>query len=917
VKINLVHWVLNKILRAQTAFPLLTFLVALALAALSILYTVRNLEFQTSQKDLISPKERLIQLAEQVHQFDQLDSFMVVMESPDPRRSLKFLQTLVIRLKKDHEMYREIFYRVDPERFKPWALLYLDRKDLNTLGDNLREHHRFFAEMAKSPTLLNFFEQVNQEMASRMVGELFTGFLDQSSPQAPQKPMDLGFLIRVLKEIRRFLAGDERFTSPWGSLLTKESFLGDDPEEGYFWANDKRYLLLFVTPTKTTDFAGTRHSLAALRKTIARLQASFPDVKAGVTGQDALNVDQMATALEDMSLATFLSIGGLAILLILFWKGLRRPLLEMTRLLIDLCLTFGLTTLFVGHLNILSVIFAPLLLGLGIDYGVHWFARYMEMEERGFALKKEVLPAMMEQLAPGLLLAGLTAALSFFPLVLTGFKGLVELGIICAMGMVITTLTSLGLLPALILLFDKPRPRSNSSPLSAPIKPFFKLTRRRVLAVLILGGAGFGFSLWGAGKVRFDLNMLNLQSPKVESVIWEKKLLEGSELSSMYGEILARSLQEVREKTEALELLPTVSKVESVDTLLPHDQAEKIAFLRKLRPALAGVESFQPGGDSINPAELEKILGRIHFKMLDSSDSQWGINKPLETQMIQVRDLIDQLRQRFHSLEEPQVRRALSAFEKKLIQDLDDKLHILQANVNGRPMGLEDLPLPLLQRFMSRDHLFLIRVFPQEDIWEPELLGHFVHDLRSVDPDAVGDPVTLYVFTQEFRDACIKAAIYAVVFIFMLLLLTFRDFHSTFLALVPLVVGTAWTLGLMHLFKVDLNLANSLFLPLVVGAALEYAIIILTRWRQREKGKAGVVLPVSTAMGVILAGLTTTVGFASLCISAHQGIFSLGLLTTIGSLTILAAAVLFLPAVLQFFSASAQKADPPDSASSG
>jgi predicted RND superfamily exporter protein len=137
------------------------------------------------------------------------------------------------------------------------------------------------------------------------------------------------------------------------------------------------------------------------------------------------------------------------------------------------------------------------------------------------------------------------------------------------------------------------------------------------------------------------------------------------------------------------------------------------------------------------------------------------------------------------------------------------------------------------------------------------------------------------------------------------------------LALVPLVVGTAWTLGLMHLFKVNLNLANSLFLPLVVGAALEYAIIILTRWRQREKGKAGVVLPVSTAMGVILAGLTTTVGFASLCISAHQGIFSLGLLTTIGSLTILAAAVLFLPAVLQFFSASAQKADPPDSASSG
>jgi hopanoid biosynthesis associated RND transporter like protein HpnN len=642
------------------------------------------------------------------------------------------------------------------------------------------------------------------------------------------------------------------------------------------------------------------------------VQATFPGVKVGVTGPEALNVDQMGTALEDMSLATLLSIGGLGILLVLFWWGLRRPFLEMIRLLIDLCLTFGVTTLFVGHLNILSVTFAPLLLGLGIDYGVHWFARYMEEEKRGFASKQEALQAIMDRLAPGLLLAGLTAALSFFPLVLTGFKGLMELGIICAMGMVITTLTSLGVLPALILLFDKPRQRSDSSPFIAPITPFFELTRRRVLVLLVIGGAGFAFSVWGATKVNFDLNMLHLQSPKVESVIWEKKLLEGSELSSLYGEILARSLPEVRQKTKALESLPTVSRVESVDTLLPHDQEDKIVFLKKLKPVLNGMGALQLPGNSIDPEELEKVLGRIRFKMLESGDSQWGVGKPLEIQMAQVRDLIDQLRQRFHSLEGPRVHSSLGNFEKDLIRDLNDKLDIVRTNVNGRPMVLEDLPSPLLKRFMTRNQLFLIRVFPKENIWEPELLGRFVRDLRSVDPDVVGDPVTLYVFTQAFRDGCIKAALYAVAFIFIFLLFTFRDLRFTFLALLPLVVGTAWTLGLMHLLGVDLNLANSLFLPLVVGAALEYAIIILHRWRQHEKDKAGIVLPFSTAMGVILAGLTTTVGFGSLCISAHRGIFSLGLLTTIGSLAILAAAILFLPAFLQFFF-EPKKGNPPDS----
>jgi len=176
-----------------------------------------------------------------------------------------------------------------------------------------------------------------------------------------------------------------------------------------------------------------------------------------------------------------------------------------------------------------------------------------------------------------------------------------------------------------------------------------------------------------------------------------------------------------------------------------------------------------------------------------------------------------------------------------------------------------------------------------------------------VDRDAIGDPVTLYVFTKAFRDACVKAALYAAIFIFILLLFTFRSFLSTLMALTPLVVGTLWTFGLIHIFGVDLNLANSIFLPLVVGAGVEYGIIIVQRWRQRAEGHAGVVLPFSTGKGVILAGLTTTVGFGSLTISDHQGLFSLGLLTTFGSLAILAAAILFLPSLLQLLEKNHQE----------
>ena len=903
------HPFLKVILKVQTTHPVLTLLVALVLAAFSAFYTIRNMEFQTNQKDLIYPDNRLMQLSERRSQFEDLGSFVVVIQSSNQRHSLQFLHALATRLEKDKINYQQIFYRVDPHQLRAWALLYLNQKDLLSLSENLREHHEFLENIVKNPNLINFFEQINYEMTSKMIGEFFTGYLEENPPGTPsKKPVDLDFLIQVLQEMKLYLNGNEGSVSPWKSLFTKESW-GSDSQEGYFWTKNKRYLLLFINPMKNAGFTGTWQSLTALRKAIAQTQASFPDVEAGVTGQEALNSDQMSTAFKDMSVATFVSLCVVAMLLIFFWRGIRRPLLEITRLSIDMALTFGATTLFIGHLNILSVTFAPLILGLGIDYGAHWFARYQEEEKKGFASKREALRMIMEKLGPGLLLAGLNASLSFFPLVLTGFKGLVELGTICAMGMVITTLTSLCLLPALILLFDKPRQRSSSSVLPAPIKPFFNLTRPRVLTILTLSGIGLVFGVWGVWMVRFDLNMLNLQSPKVESVIWEKKLIEGSDISSMSGEIMARSLEEVRQKKQTLESLPTVSKVQSVGDLFPKDQEAKIAILRKLKPFLEGVGSSPRTNSSVNPEGLDEILGRIRFKMLNSSSSQWGVNKPLQTQMIEVRTLIDQLRQLIHSGDQTRVWKDLDAFQKDLMQDLNDKLDILRTNVNTRPMVLKDLPPNLLHRLVGRNGLYLIRVFPSEDIWEPAFLGRFVDDLKSVDPDAAGDPVTLYIFTQAFRNGCIKAALYAVAFIFIFLLLTFRSFKSTFLVLMPLFVGTLWTLGFMHLFSINLNLANSIFLPLVVGAGVEYGIIIMYRWRQKEKGKVGVVLPFSTATGVILAGLTTTVGFCSLCVSSHQGIFSLGLLTTIGSLCVLAASIFFLPALLHYLFASGNPSD--------
>ncbi len=897
----LIDKIFKRLTSFQTSHPILILSIAFALSFLSFYYAYKEMDFLTSQKDLISPKRRLMKLYKKFDQFDDLDKFIVVIHHRDKKKAVEFAKKLVSILKKQKDMYTDVFYRIDPNRFKKWALLYLDKEDLLNLETQLKDHKELIEDILRSPDLVHILEAINKEMSRKMIGELFTGFLEEEGKEQ-EKPMDLSFLINLLQDMLNWLDGNTEYLSPWSSLFSKK---GLDEEEGYFWTEHKKYLLVFVTPKQSGEgFVSARHSLVALRKTISRLKRSYPGIEVGVTGPEALNMDEMYIALRDMSIATVISMTGLILLLCLFWRGIRRPILEMIELTVALAITTGLTTLIIGHLNILSVTFAPLLLGLGIDYGIHWLARYQEEINYTGLNKKEAIQKTMLRMGPGILLAGFTAALSFLPLVFTRFLGLVELGTITSIGMVLTTITTLCLLPSLVALFDKEKRKNYSSNsillLGSKIRPVLKITERTAYLILSMGIVFTFFSIFSVKNIKFDLNMLNLQSKHAESVIWEKKLLAESKRSSMYGAIFVSSLDEIDEIEKKLKSLPTVSEVHSIKDLLPKNQKEKLKILRNIKPLIEDLKFSSFDSNKIELYRLDDVLKRIRFKMLPSAAKKWGADKPTEEQMQKVRDLIAEIRNKIYTENRDIVLVKLKSFENRLLKDLKDKFSLIKENLKTHEMKIQDLPASIKKRFISNDGMYLIRVFPSGNIWDPSFLERFVHDIRSIDPDAIGDPVTLYVFTKAFRDACVKAAAYAILFIFILLLFTLKDFVYSLLVMIPLILGTVWTMGLMDIFHVNFNLANSLFLPLIVGAGVEYGIIIIRRWRELKNQSIGdhVLFPFSTIKGVLLAGLTTTVGFGSLVISDHQGIYSLGLLAVIGSLCILLAAILFLPALL-------------------
>ncbi len=878
--------------------PRLVLGAALVSALGCVLFAALRMEIRTDQLELISKDHPLVELSEKLdpYSIDGAATFTLVMEAPSTEQALAFLHALIPRIQEDKRHFKRVSYRIDPEEFKKWALLYLSEPEILQIAKSLDDHADFIQGLAARPNVLELMALVNRDMSAQMVSELFTGFLDDPAPAEGSdngsEPQDLEFLIKILEGLNSYLKGEPAYISPWSALFRGTAWEMD--EEGYFWHGDKSFLIAMVVPQKKRGgLTVYQDSLDHLRRLIRETQVSFPDVQAGVTGQEALNNDEMTTVLADMSRATWISLLGVLLLMMLILGSMRRPVIEMVSLSVGLCWTFGWTTLFIGHLNILSVVFAPLLCGLGVDYGIHWFSRFREEELKGFPEVRDVIRSVATHAGPGIVIAGLSTALAFMPFVLTGFRGLMELGLITGVGTLLLMLADFTVIPTLSVFLAGYDPGKKRSRADAPDRNLVRLSpmvARMLLAVVVVMSMGMA---WKAMGVRFDLNPLRLQAVNAEAVVWEKRLVESAERSLLAASAFASSSQELLSKSKRFEALPVVAEVQNLYSFLPDRQQEKIPLLRELIHKVP--ELGAPGApfDSMQVKEFISVLERIRFKMNEEQAAQWGANQPTMDQMWRVRSLAGDVLTLLR--EDDAAPQRLQKYQERFHEDLSRTWEFLREGTTAPVMTSDDLPAEVREMYYHEGE-YLIKIFPSESVWEEGALTRFVRGIRMVDPDVVGNPVALHVFSAAFKDACIQASLYAIVFIFVLLLLTFRNIPWALLALVPLVIGTLWTVGIMGWAGVDFNLANSIFMPLVVGAGVEFGVIIIHRLRD-GKVKPGT-LPLSTGRGVILAALTTTVGFGTLMISDHQGIFSLGFVAATGSLCVLLAALLIMPAIL-------------------
>jgi hopanoid biosynthesis associated RND transporter like protein HpnN len=860
----------------------------LALFLASIAVAVAFLKFDMNQDDLVGPnlKDHRNFLALQKEFPQQGNDLAVVVESGDVEKNRQFIERLAMKMAAETNLFRDIFYQQDFAVLGTKALFFVPTNDLASIQANLHDDYPFIQKFTQTTNLVSFFDQINTA---------FRKAPREDNAQTESLAQSLPVLTRILTQANAALQMPGQPPSPGVAAL----FGADNVTNIYITLNEGRMFLL-TTHAPNDDMVGD--AIKHLRRLIQRTKDEVPGVNVGLTGQPVLDYDQMTQSEKDITLASIVSLFLCALIFIYGYNETGRPVKATICLMVGMAYTLGFATLAVGHLNVLTITFVPMLIGLAIDYGVHLITRYEE-ELRHGRTREEAMARAMVYTGQGIFTGSLTTAGAFIAMAFTNFKGIQEMGIICGGGLLLCLIPMMTLLPVLLLrgrqnvldhrhTEDQTRARIENLWLQRPVL---------VIGITVVLGALAGTQIY-QGKVKFDYNLIELQSRGLSSVVFAQKLTHADK-STLAGAIVASNLNQAIALEEQLKKLTnTVADVEPptemFEDFIESNQIPKLGLIREIKAEVAPLEFSPPDLRPVNISALSLTLfGTKGYAGLALDEVR--TNDPaLAQQFAALRLAIENLLKTMlagdtHALAEHADK--LAKFQQALFNDVRDTFQALQNQDVSAPLRVDDLPATLRGRFVGATGKFLLQVFPKHDVWQRANQEAFVTDLRTVDANATGTPVQFYEYETLMRDSYIQAAWYSLIAIAIMVLIHFRSLLAAILSLLPVGIGTLWLAGVMGWFGIPFNLANIMTLPLVIGIGVTNGVQILNRFAEERTPN---ILARSTGKAVLVSGLTAIAGFGSLILAKHQGIHSLGCVMSAGIAACMIAGLTFLPALL-------------------
>jgi hopanoid biosynthesis associated RND transporter like protein HpnN len=839
-------------------YPWLLILISIALTVISGVYVSRHFAISTDIGKLISAdlpwRQREIQFEKLFP--DRYETILAVVDAPTSERASQASNLLMAKLQEEPTLFKSVRQPGGADFFMKNGLLFLPTEEVEKTTKNLDDAEPLVTVLTSDPSVRGLTDALSLGLAGVQRGDLTLDAMATTLNMAAEP-------------IEKILAGQKASFS-WRALASGKPAT---PSE----------LRRFIEVWAHLDFTALEPGGAAstaIRKAAAdlKLQEKF-DARVRLTGPVPIADEEFATVKEG---AVANAIGTIAVVLLILWMALRSGkiiLAVFLNLVVGLSITAAVGFLLVGSLNLISIAFAVLFIGIGVDFGIQYSVRYRAERHEIDDVHEALVRAGREVGAPLTLAAAATTAgfLSFMP---TAYRGLGELGEIAGSGMIIAFITSVTLLPALLKVLNPP---GEKEPLGykslAPVDRFLERQRMPVLigtGLIVLAGLPALYFL------EFDFNPINLRSAKVESVATFLELRQDPNTGASSVDVLAPSLDAAVATGERLSKLPEVARVMTLKSFVPDDQDKKLGFIKPVAESMGAILSTEPDApptDAQNVAALTKSADQLTKLAAGKEGPGATAAKRLAAAETKLAQADFAMRERTAEAFLPPLRVALG--------ELKNTLSVEQ-------IALENLPEDITKSWLIPDGRSRVEALPTGDPNDNETLRKFARSVLSVAPEAIGGPVSILETGTMMVRAFLEAGFWALLSIAILLWIVLRRFGDVLLTLIPLLLAGVVTLEISVLIGLKLNYANIIALPLLLGVGVAFKIYYIMAWR------AGLtdLLQSSLTRAVFWSSLTTATAFGSLWLSSHPGTSSMGKLLAISLVTTLAAAVLFQPVLM-------------------
>ncbi len=909
---------LIKLARLAEKHSWFMFIAALALT-LVLGAMSENLKLKMNFKDLMPQSHPTVQEYDKIVDNYSAASNIIVGAMGEENELKAFAEKIAPKIENLTEYVSKVDYKINREFFEEHAFMLTKEKDLKNSKD-----------MYKDLSLVPLFTEINNSFEKTYIAE---GEESISTKEKENKAIaSLDGIENWLVTLNNYVENDGRNSSKIDNAVDK-MLIGDE----YMLSFDKNMILLFVKPTFPTDMLDTATVLInKIENIISEAKANYPSITmAGTAGTMSLAVQETEAASADMSFTSIISFFLIIALFIISFRMWSAPLLAGVSLIMGVVWTMGFAALAIGHLNMMTSMFAVILIGLGIDFNIHVISAYNENRASGNSILESIENAFKKS-GNGIIVGAVTTAMAFLTMLVSRNSGMKEFALIAGVGVLLTMLASLLALPSMLIIRDKrivkkaQKTAAKLNSLDQNDKKYLKIKNRtqklhktKTTEFKFMGNVANSVShkpiiflsaivtitvilIYAASQITFNYDYLSLEPDGLPSIAVQDSMIEHFDATPDMVMVTATDMEQARHLAEEAKKLRKTGMVTSISEFIPSEKEyeNRVPYINQIKENLENY-TFKPGFEESDYELLIDELYRLEDNLIELGQLAYmGGQDRLDKKVKEIVGDLDQdastresiIGQTVNTLNKSQETTSLlTSFEEEYVPVFKEKSLKM---ASAEKITLTNLPSDIKDQFVSNDgNNFLVTIFPKEQAWDFEFLKLFSDQMHKIDERVTGMPLVFYILiTYIGKDGAI-AAILTLLVVFFLLLADFRNIKLTLLTMVPLLIGVAWMVGLMKIFGMQLNIMNVMAVPLILGIGIDDGVHIIHRYNIEGKNKIKLIFS-STGKAVLITTITTFLAFGSLGFATARGLASLGVTLAIGIVTCFLTTVVVLPAIL-------------------